>query len=347
MTARAKSLTKRVTEPLSNAANVWSMPASDVRAFMNAFGRLGFNVDSLMTSAGLRTDELNDPDARIPCQALGAVFSCAQQARFTPNLGFQIARVTPMGAYPLLDYLVVTSATVGEGIRQLARYFRLVGNPLKLDIREDGDAIRVEMPGTAASFSVEFVASLMILHFRNETDGRFSAAGVNFVHTPDDAAELERALGCPIQPAASWNGISVALDNWRVPLRRRDPVLRQLLETQANEILARLPARIGFALEVQLALTTHVAAGDTRISVLARQFAMSPRTLQRRLAVEGVSYQELLEDARREAAARYISGSTLAISEVAYLVGYSEPAPFHRAFKRWYGMTPEEFRRKR
>ena len=71
---------------------------------------------------------------------------------------------------------------------------------------------------------------------------------------------------------------------------------------------------------------------------------MSGRTLQRRLAAEGVSYQELLDDARKEAAGRYHRESTLAIGEVAYLVGYSEPAPFHRAFKRWYGMNPELFR---
>jgi AraC-like DNA-binding protein len=58
-----------------------------------------------------------------------------------------------------------------------------------------------------------------------------------------------------------------------------------------------------------------------------------------------VSYQQLLDAARKEAARRYLAESSLAIGEVAYLVGYSEPAPFHRAFKRWYGVTPEVFRR--
>jgi AraC-like DNA-binding protein len=347
MTARANSLTERVTELVSHAGHTWSMPASDVRAFMKAFGRLGYNIDSLMASAGLCDQDLGDPDARISCQALGAVLSCAQKERFIPNLGLEIARVTPMGAYPLLDYLVVTSETVGEGIRQLSRYCRLVGNPVLIDLHEDVDPIRVEMASTAAPFSVEFVASLMILHFRNETDGRFAAASVSFVHTPDDTAALERALSCPVQSAASWNGVSVRLDAWHVPLRRRDPVLRQVLETQANDILRRLPARTGLALEVQLALATRVAGGDTRINALARQLAISPRTLQRRLAAEGVSYQELREDARKEAAGRYISDSTLAIGEVAYLVGYSESAPFHRAFRRWYGTTPEVFRQKR
>jgi AraC-like DNA-binding protein len=77
---------------------------------------------------------------------------------------------------------------------------------------------------------------------------------------------------------------------------------------------------------------------------VARQLAMSGRTLQRRLAAEGVSYQQLLDDTRKEAAGRLLIESTLAIAEVAYLVGYSEPAPFHRAFRRWYGVTPEAFR---
>jgi AraC-like DNA-binding protein len=130
-------------------------------------------------------------------------------------------------------------------------------------------------------------------------------------------------------------------------LRRRDTVLRQLLESQANEIVARLPRRTGLALEAQRALAARMGAGDIGIEAVAREFAMSPRTLQRQLAAEGVSYQELRDGARKEATGRYLGESILTINEIAYLVGYSEPAAFHRAFKRWYGMTPEVFRQKR
>ena len=345
MTAHANSLTERVTKPAGSAGSAWTMPANEFRVLVNALGRLGYNVDTLLATAGLRDTDLDDPDARVPCEAYGALLSRAQQERFTPNLALELARLTPIGAYPLLDYLVLTSDTVGAGVRQLAHYFRLVGNPVVINPHEDVDPIRVEITAPAP-FSVEYVASLMVLHFRNETDGRFAAANVSFQHKPDDAVGFERILGCPVRPTASWNGVSVPLEAWRLPLRRRDPVLRQVLEAQANDILARLPARTGLALEVQRALTARVAGGDTRIDALARQLAMSGRTLQRRLAAEGVSYQELLDEARKEAAGRYISESTLAIGEIAYLVGYSEPAPFHRAFKRWYGMTPEAFRQK-
>ena len=120
--------------------------------------------------------------------------------------------------------------------------------------------------------------------------------------------------------------------------------MRQVLEGHADEILARLPAHAGLALEVQRALASRVAGGDTRIESVGRVFGMSARTLQRRLADEGLSFQKLLDDARKVAAGRYLDESTLAIGEIAYLLGYSEAAAFHRAFKRWYRATPEAFR---
>jgi AraC-like DNA-binding protein len=193
------------------------------------------------------------------------------------------------------------------------------------------------------SKSIEFDAALMVLHFRNEAEGVFTAS-LSFTHALDDAAAFARILGCPVTSNAPWSGVSVPLQAWRLPLRRRDPILRQVLEGHANEILARLPARTGLALEVQRVLASRVGGGDTRIESVGREFGMSARTLQRRLADEGLSYQKLLDDARKVAAGRHLAESTLAIGEIAYLLGYSEAAAFHRAFKRWYGATPEAFR---
>jgi AraC-like DNA-binding protein len=345
MTASVKSLTHRVAKAAGPAVHPWSMPGSDVRSFVNGLGRLGYETRALLTAGALRDADLDDPDSRIPCEALDAILSCAQQQRFTPNLGLELARITPIGATPLLDYLVVTSDTVGMAVHQLARYLHLIGNPVALDVCDAGSGeIRVEMARGAAPFSLEYVSSLMILHLRAETEGRFAVAGMNFQHTPDDVTAFERILGCPVRSAAPWSGLVVSRDAWQLPLRKRDPVLHRVLEAHAHSMLARLPDRTGLAREVQRALTKQVAGGDTRIATLARQLAMSCRTLQRRLASEGVSYQQLLEDTRKHAASRYIAESTLGIGEIAYLVGYSEPAAFHRAFKRWFGVTPDVFR---
>src|SRR4029453_5185228 len=147
----------------------------------------------------------------------------AQQSRFIPNLAVEVARRTPMGAYPLLDYLVLTSDTVGAGVNQLARYFRLVGNPVTFEVVERGDDVRIQIVSGAAPFSVEYVASLMVLHFRHETNGQFQVTSINLGHVPDDLAAIQRALDCRVIAGSSWNGLSLSRTAWLVPLRRRDP----------------------------------------------------------------------------------------------------------------------------
>jgi AraC-like DNA-binding protein len=331
MTARAKSLTARATAPATPPDRRWSMPATEIRAFLDALGALHYNVDSLLAASGVRESDLHDPDARVSCEALGQMVSVAQRERVTPNLAIELARVTPVGAYPLLDYLVATSESVCAGVEQLTRYLRLVGTPAEITTHEEKDGVQIVIADGASPFNVEYSAALLVLHFRAETEGRFSAITVSVRHIPDDVQAMARVLGCEVRA--------------RLPLRRRDSLLRRLLEAQADQILAQLPERTGLAQQVQRALTRRLDAASTGVDTIARQLAMSSRTLQRRLANEGVSYQQLLDAARKEAARRYLAESSLAIGEVAYLVGYSEPAPFHRAFKRWYGVTPEVFRR--
>jgi AraC-like DNA-binding protein len=117
-----------------------------------------------------------------------------------------------------------------------------------------------------------------------------------------------------------------------------------MLERYANEVLEQVPPESGVVFDVRRILIARVTGGDSKMRSVARQLNMSARTLQRRLAEEGETYQGLLDRARKETASRYLSRSNLAIGEVAYLLGFSEPAPFHRAFKRWFGVTPERFR---
>ena len=345
MTAGAKSLTERVKASARQAPRMWTMPANDARAFVSALQRLGYSTELLLAAPGLRGQNLDDPDVRVPCEALGAMIACAQQQRFTPNLALELARVTPIGAYPLLDYLVLTSETVGAGVQQLARYNRIIGDPVDLHVREQADTVRIEMAPAAGRSASNSVASLMVLHFSHETDGGFAATARASSSTPSmTPARTSVPSGVRSSRRDRGMGSACLRTAWRLPLRRRDPVLRQLLETQANGILARQPARTGLAFQVQRALAARVAGGDTSIGALARELAMSGRTLQRRLATEGASYHSLLDDARKAAAGQYLRESTLAIGEIAYLVGYSEPAPFHRAFKRWFGKTPSEVR---
>jgi AraC-like DNA-binding protein len=342
MTAHASRLTKRPTG--ASRARAATDAASNVRVLIEALGRLGYETDSLLHAAGLRRSDLDDPDGRIPCSAVGAVVGRAMHERPMKNLATRMAAQTPIGAFPLIDYLIVTTESVGQGLEQLARYYRLVEVPVNLHFGDDQDLIRVVYDGPPNPFGYEFGIALALLHLREETENRFRADYVSFAHCPDEVSEVERVLGCPVHEQASWNGWAMSRQAWSLPLRRRDPILRGVLERQANDMMGRLPAIGGAALEVRRALVSRVAGRDTRIEAVARALATSARSLQRQLAAEGCSYKELAEATRREAAEHYLADSSLPVGEVAYLLGYSEAAAFHRAFKRWTGATPQGFR---
>jgi Arabinose-binding domain of AraC transcription regulator, N-term len=134
MTTHANSLTARVTGATAVAASTLTLPAHDLRVLLDGLGRLGYKVEALLAAARLEHADFENPDARLPCDAYGTVLTRAQQERFTPNLALELARVTPLGAWPLIDYLVVTADTVEAGVRQLARYVRITGAPFSFEV---------------------------------------------------------------------------------------------------------------------------------------------------------------------------------------------------------------------
>jgi AraC-like DNA-binding protein len=330
-------------QPASPPPTKLSYQTNDVRALLDGLARLGYDADAIRTGAGISLEVLDDPDLRVPCEAFGRMFEIAARMRRIPNVMLRLAECTPIGAFPLIDYLVVTSDTVGAGLQQLGRYFRLIGNGIEFVSYTDEDPIRVVLEGEVPP-AKEFNVALGVIHMRTETEGRFAPVVASLGHAVDDVEDYARALRCPVQARAGWSGWLIAPDMWRLPLRRRDPILRGVLERHANAIVSTIPTVEGIVQDVRRVLASRIAGGDAGIEAVARALATAPRTLQRRLAAAGSSFQSLVELTRREAAERYLAASALSIAEIGYLLGYSEAAAFHRAFKRWNGRTPHTFR---
>jgi hypothetical protein len=273
MTARADRLTDGAKMP-DNADFVRSSyPASSLRVFVDALERLDYRMAPLLAEAGIHPADLDDPDARLPRSIWGQVFSRALEQRPMKNAGMRLATVTPFGAFPLIDYLIATSQNVGEALTRLGRYLRLAEARSVPDPHEEEDPIRVLLEGSDTPFSAEFTVTLNLLHFREETETGFRATYASFCHEPDDAAEMERVLGCQVHTGASWNGWALARDVWQLPLRRRDSVLSSLLQQQADEAIARLPPLEDYALDVRRVLAQRIGGDDTRIQAMLGRLA--------------------------------------------------------------------------
>jgi len=346
MTTGANSLASRATRPASAGPPT---PVLQFRAFLEAFKRLGYDVDRLLRDVGCPMSELENPDGQISCEMTGAFFARTQHVRPLRNLWAKVGAATPDGAFQLLDYLVLTSDTVGEALKQLSRYFKLVGAPCSVDVLDQEDPVRLlyVVYGPAPKESAEYGIALNICRIRSETGGLARIDHVSFLHQPDDVAELEELFGCQVRVNGTWAGIALPRETMQVPLKRRDPILRGVLERQAETISIGLPETGGPALDVRHAVMARLTKGQVDVEIIARDLGTSSRTLQRRLSAAGQSYQQVLDGVRREVAERYLAQKSLSIGEIAYLLGYSEPAAFHRAFKRWHDVTPQAFRDKR
>jgi AraC-like DNA-binding protein len=315
-----------------------TLTASTVRAVLDALARLGHDVPALLQAVGLGASTLEDPDARISCQTVGAIYAHAQARRRIADLDLQLAIHTPLGAYPLLDYLVATSSTVAEGLKRFADHAQLTGAPVRAEIHDEQDPIRVVID--ASPYSVY----LGVLHLRREAEGVFRPELVCLKERPDDVTAVEQAIGCPVHGDAAWSGLVLSREMWNLPLRRRDAVLAGVLERHARDVASRLPGGNDIVSELRRVLARRISRGDARIATVAGELRMSARSLQRRLAEAHVSYQELVHQARCDAAERHLTETALSIAEVSWLVGYSEPSAFHRAFKRWRGLSPRSYR---
>jgi AraC-like DNA-binding protein len=323
------------------------MHSANLRGMFGALERLGYDVDSLLAPFGLTRTELGDPDGQLPARVCAEIFAAIRREGRVKNLALSIAVETPVGAYPLLDYLVCSAESVGEGLKQLARYLGLVNPAVRLVFREEEDPIRVLVEGSIDPFTVELTVSLSVLRVSRESGDQLQLERVCFRHEPEDARAFRSALHCQVETQSTWSGFALTRDDWQLPLRRRDPLLRNWLERKAEQILARQAGQESVAMEVRRLLATAAGGGGTSMEAAARGLAMSPRTLQRRLAEEGTSFDSLREEMRKETAETFLADRRLSVSEVAFLLGFSEPGAFHRAFKRWHNTTPDAFRRQR
>ena len=175
---------------------------------------------------------------------------------------------------------------------------------------------------------------------------RYAPTRASFRHgRPGDGAAHDAFFGVPVAWGAVRTEVLVPPEVLALPLLKADPALAEFFERHALALLERFGSDAGIAQRLRASLTEELPRGLPTLESAAAALAMSTRTLRRRLQDEGTSFQAVLDEVRCELAKRYLAGPRLAVGEVAFLLGFCEPSTFHRAFKRWTGMTPQAFRR--
>lgn len=252
-----------------------------------------------------------------------------------------------MGA---LGLSMKTAGTVGDALQRLVRYILVLTDTLEYELVEEDGGRRIVLLGRphhrrGARLANECALGAITSFVRAAVGSRVAPAAVSFRHAwPGSDAPHQAFFGCPVRFGAQWD--AVHLDDRLLATRTRlaDEGLSTYLLHQLDD-LHRQRGERSLVAQVRSAVTDSLPDGLPSRAAVARRLALSERTLHRRLAEEGVSFQQLANTARREAAEALLADDRHTLTDVAYLTGFADQSAFTRAFKRWTGLTPQAHRR--
>jgi AraC-like DNA-binding protein len=324
-----------------------------VRALVEVVEAAGVGRDDLLRSTGIDPASLATSDTRVDYTRFANLQTRALALTGDEALGLHIAEKASEAAFDLVAHLIAHAPTLREGIDLCLRFQRVFADDSELSLEEKDQIARVRLtfPRTsprADRSHAEFVMaglSRMIRAF----GARSGPKAIYFEHPrPDHHQEYTRIFGGAERFRQRFTGIDLDPRLLDRPQLHHHAELHQVLRSQAERELDRLTRGVKLAERLkQHLIARSPLGGPPDMTVVARDLGMSERSLRRRLTEEGVSYKAIVNEAFSTAATWLLADSKRTIQETAHALGFSDPTAFHRAFKRWTGMTPKQFREKR
>lgn len=329
--------------------------------FMRLLEEIGPDAVARSTERGLailgrwgiaRVDLEADTTMRVPHGLAVEMFEMFVDAAGDPAAAFRAGLKLQRGDYELLEYLCGSCATLGASIRCLAHYYPLlISAELELVTIGERAELRYRIaPGLPApsamnefALASNFAMSILHLDLAHSVPLQ-PPLEVTFTHAaPAHAAEIEQVFAAPVRFCAEHNAIVFPLGMLEHPLRGADPVLHAVLRRLADHELSQLQDLSAFPNKVRAAIEAELQQGAALEQVAARMH-LSTGGLRSRLRQHGVTYSRLLDAVRKDHARRALRDTQLGISELAHRLGFAHPPAFHRAFRRWFGVTPNMYR---
>jgi AraC-like DNA-binding protein len=313
--------------------------------------RGGVDREPLLRAAGI--DFLPaDPLARISLDAVVNLWRAAAELTADPAFGLHMGSAIEPGSFNVVAYTLVSCNSLREAIGNLQRFQRLVSDGARMQlVEQDGLAWlvyhSVEASLPFSPFQVEAVLACGVRLGQWIMGPHFAPQRVCLAHAAiSPLAAYCASLGCEPEFNSAFSGIGLPLSSLDMPLPARNPEICRLHEELARKQLSSLEASANIKLRVSAVLQQLLAQGMASKEQVAALMGMSPRTLQQRLADEGSSFAALLDELRHRLSLKYLADPMLSTGQIAVLLNFSDASAFYRAFRRWTGRVPGDFRRK-
>lgn len=335
---------------LCDCVGVMSVSILMVRTLVEAVERAGVHRDRLLTAAGIDAAQLDDSSIRLSLAEYDRVQLAALAVSGDEALGLRIGEHASSAAFDVLGHLTEHAATLRQSVETIIRYSHILSVGPDATLCEEGETASIRYafphgPSPTVRLVAELATSGLLRLIRLFVGSDARPRGVFFEYeAPAYHAEYTRAFDGVERFGQAFTGIEFDrawLDRTQL---HTNAELYTVLQDQAERALSRVTRSADLAELVRAHLATHDPANMPTMDVVARHCGVSARTLRRRLLAEGVEYNVLLDRVLTGFAKRLLEGPRGSIHETAYAMGFATPAAFHRAFKRWTGMTPTAYK---
>ncbi|WP_417662507.1 AraC family transcriptional regulator [Pseudomonas sp.] len=309
----------------------------------------GVDCRSIFPELGLDYASLEDPEARFPQDGMTRLWTRAVELSGNPAIGLNMAKVVRPASFHVVGYALMSSSSLKEGLARLVRYQRIIAEGADLSFRPtpDGYELMLAIHGDRlppARQSAEASLAYALAFCRWMTGKLIRPRRILLQGDPPaDIEPFQQVFQAPLEFNASHYALLFERADMEMPLPTANPSLAQLHDRFAGEFLARFSeSRVTH--QARQVICRLLPQGEPKREVVAQTLHMSQRTLQRRLQEEGTSFQQLLDDTRCELSQQYLAQPNLTLLEISYLLGFADPSNFFRAFRRWFELTPSEYR---
>ncbi|MDP9046379.1 MAG: AraC family transcriptional regulator [Pseudomonadota bacterium] len=310
---------------------------------------LGLVPANVLRRAGLAEGLLHQqPPARLVPDDYYRLWRAVESELADPLLPIRLCEVIRGESFSPPLFAALCSPNLTAAARRIAKYKALIA-PMRLDVVEGPEVVAMELTWLDAPLDppVSLVLTELLMFVALARTGSREPVRPVEVTTrvlPSPAAPYEDFLGCRIERGDRHRVAFRPADGAR-PFLTSNEAMWSLFEPELRQRLADLDAQVGTAARVRAVLLEGLPGGLVTMDAVARSLALSKRTLQRRVELEGTSFQQILRETREALARHYLAQTRLTAAEISYLLGFDEPNSFYRAFRAWTGTTPDRLRR--
>ena len=329
-----------------------TLSIASVNLILFAARQRGADADALARAVGIDPTQLRDPDGRVLIRQVQTLWREIVAATGDPDIALQLGEIVNPVAIGVLAYVMMHSPTLGRAFDKLCQYQDIVCEGIRTtgQLMPGGSTFALSLHITSADIvypqhALNSELSVYLSAMRALTGHRITAQAIQFAYPhPADTRAHERVFApARLTFDAPQTTMLLDADLLDLPVLNANPSLSMLFEKHATAILDNLKTPT-LSSRVKTEIVEMMKGEEPTLPAVADRLAMGVRTLQLHLKDEGTTYQQLLDDVRRDLAIEHLRKPNLSTTDIAYLLGFAEPSVFFRSFKKWTGQTPGAYR---